>query len=212
MSQRELLVHQLELEEQVAIRTYELECANEKLQQLATLDGLTSLNNRRYCEQLFVTAQEYCQRNHAKLAVVLLDLDHFKTINDNYGHLAGDECLRQVAALLKQHFRRETDIIGRYGGEEFLLILPMYDQTTLMEHLEQFRQHLEQLAILYAEHEPAFYVATSIGALICEATFSANIDKWLYIADENLYRAKEMGRNQVICTKEDSQVSSVSIG
>ncbi|MGL4473805.1 MAG: diguanylate cyclase [Shewanella sp.] len=199
LNQQELLAHQLALEEQVTIRTLELKQANDKLQQLATQDGLTQLSNRRHGEQLFIIAQEYCQRSQENLAVILLDLDHFKTVNDTYGHLAGDQCLRQVSVLLKQHFRRETDILARYGGEEFLIILSGYEQATLIAHLEHFREQIEQLSIHYGAEAP-FKVTASIGGFNCAAKFGSALDKWLSIADENLYQAKKQGRNQVICT------------
>ncbi|MGI2260345.1 sensor domain-containing diguanylate cyclase [Shewanella sp. GXUN23E] len=199
-SQQELIKQQLQLEEQVALRTFELERANSELQTLAERDALTGIYNRRFAESQFKQAQMLCQRGEQALAVVLLDLDHFKQINDEYGHLGGDASLKAVANLLCQHFVRETDIVSRYGGEEFLLILPMCNPLKVESHLKEFASKLRSTLITNPDDGRQFTLKTSVGAVIANAAFSGKIDSWIKRADDNLYRAKSAGRDRVICS------------
>ncbi|WP_326490326.1 sensor domain-containing diguanylate cyclase [Shewanella sp. AS16] len=196
-SKRQLLRHQLELEEKVAIRTHELEQANAKLKQLAEKDSLTGLYNRRYAEQRFGGIQDFCERNDQPIAIAILDLDLFKQVNDNYGHEGGDECLRAVAELLRHHFCRDIDIIARYGGEEFILILPQCNVLNIEEHLERFRIKLTQLVITCPQGQRSFSITTSIGAIVANACFSEHLEDWVRQADIHLYRAKHAGRNRI---------------
>ena len=129
---------------------------------------------------------------------MMIDLDHFKRINDSYGHLAGDECLRQVSALLLQHFKRDTDILARYGGEEFILILPMTNALNIEHHLNEFRTILASTTIDSPDSKQQFNLTASIGAITANANYHAQLDKWIKIADDNLYQAKAQGRNRVI--------------
>ncbi|MCL2914294.1 diguanylate cyclase [Shewanella corallii] len=200
LSQQELIRQQLQLEEQVALRTFELEKANGELQKLAERDSLTSLYNRRYAENQFKQAQTLCQRGEQAMAVVLLDLDHFKMVNDEFGHLGGDASLKTVAGLLSNHFVRETDIVSRYGGEEFLLILPMCNPLKVEAHLKDFTAKLRNTKITNPEDGRLFSLSVSIGAVIANAGYSSRIDTWIKRADDNLYRAKSAGRDKVIAT------------
>lgn len=210
-SQSDLISHQLELEEKVAIRTYELENVNHKLKNLAEKDALTGLYNRRYAENKFASIQELCERSDEAITIALLDLDHFKQINDTYGHLGGDECLRVVAKLLQHHFKRDSDVIARYGGEEFLLILPLCNPLKVEQHLNDFRQALSRLDVINPQDISAFNVTCSIGALIANANHHSSLEEWLKLADSNLYTAKEKGRNQVITSIVSSDTRHESI-
>ncbi|WP_319803620.1 sensor domain-containing diguanylate cyclase [Shewanella subflava] len=197
-SKQELISHQLALEETVALRTLELENANQKLQELVDKDPLTDLFNRRYAEQKFQEIRDFCLRSEQAITIAILDLDFFKSINDSYGHLAGDECLRQVSALLLQHFKRDTDILARYGGEEFILILPMTNALNIEHHLNEFRTILASTKIDSPDSKQQFNLTASIGAITANANYHAQLDKWIKIADDNLYQAKAQGRNRVI--------------
>lgn len=199
-SQRQLMSHQLELEEKVAIRTFELEKANQKLQALAERDALTGLYNRRHATAGFAPLQAMCERSGEAIAVVLLDLDFFKAINDNHGHLAGDECLRQMANLLAQNFKRDSDLVARYGGEEFLLILPMTNALNIEHHLNLFRERLAKHPVDNPSADEPIHMSVSVGAVVANASFSDSLEAWLKVADDNLYQAKAEGRNRVICT------------
>ncbi|ABZ77072.1 diguanylate cyclase [Shewanella halifaxensis HAW-EB4] len=196
-SKSQLISYQLELEEKVAIRTLELEHANCKLKALAEKDPLTGLYNRRYAEDKFPAIQELCQRSDEVIAIALLDLDKFKFINDTYGHDGGDLTLKRIAELLRQEFKRDSDIIVRYGGEEFLLIMPLCNALKIEHHLESFRRKLENIII---KGKQPFQVTTSIGAVIGNGTFSTSLEEWVKQADTNLYQAKETGRNKLVFT------------
>jgi len=196
-SKQELILHQLALEETVALRTLELEKANTKLQELVDKDPLTNLYNRRFAEHKFNEIREFCLRSEQAITVAILDLDFFKAINDSYGHLAGDECLRQVSELLSQHFKRDIDILARYGGEEFILILPMTNALNIEHHLNEFRVKLASTKINSPNAAKQFNVTVSIGAITANANYHAQLDKWIKIADDNLYQAKAQGRNRV---------------
>ncbi|NKF52630.1 diguanylate cyclase [Shewanella sp. WXL01] len=197
-SKQQLLSHQMALEGIVSKRTKELESANKKLKDLVDKDTLTGLYNRRYAENRFNDVLDFCLRSEQAITVAVLDLDFFKTINDSYGHLAGDECLRQVAKLLKTHFKRDTDIIARYGGEEFILILPISNALKIEQHLNTFRKAIEANEIVMHETGKRFNVTASIGAITANASYSKDLDDWIRIADNNLYQAKDVGRNKVI--------------
>ncbi|MFV0594638.1 diguanylate cyclase [Shewanella sp.] len=199
-NQQALLSHQLELEDKVKQRTMDLEIANRKLKDMAERDSLTNLYNRRYTEKQFLKIQDLCERGQDAIAVVLLDLDFFKQVNDTYGHLAGDECLRVMAAVLSSHFKRDVDLLCRYGGEEFVLILPMCNSLKVEQHLNAFREKLASVVITNPADQVTFSVTVSIGAIIADATYSSTLEVWLKQADENLYKAKEQGRNCVVCT------------
>lgn len=197
-SKQELISYQLELEEKVAIRTFELEKANQKLQTLVEKDELTSLFNRRYAESKFRSTQDFCQRSHEVMAVAILDIDNFKSINDTYGHQGGDECLRVLAKAMTQFFKRDTDVIARYGGEEFLLILPFCNVLMIEEHLNNFRKIVTRLVIDNPHDHRKISMTVSIGALINNASHSPYLDEWFKQADLNLYKAKNQGRDQVV--------------
>ncbi|QSX35851.1 sensor domain-containing diguanylate cyclase [Shewanella sedimentimangrovi] len=199
-SQQQLRGYQLELEEKVAERTRELELANAELQRLAERDGLTGLYNRHYAVSQFETLQAMCERSGEAITVAILDIDWFKKVNDTYGHLAGDECLRQVAALLGQEFKRDSDVVARYGGEEFLLLLPMTNALKIEDHLNSFRARLKDTTMISPSDGREFSISVSMGALVANASYAGELDPWIKLADDNLYRAKNAGRNKVFCS------------
>ncbi|WOT03897.1 sensor domain-containing diguanylate cyclase [Shewanella youngdeokensis] len=199
-SKSQLISYQLELEEKVAIRTFELEQANSQLKLLAEKDSLTGLYNRRYAESQFTSIQDSCKRSDEAIAIAIMDLDHFKHINDTYGHLAGDMTLKAVSCLLEQDFKRDADIIVRYGGEEFLVIMPLCNALKIEAHLESFKQKLSQLVILKPGSDIEFNVTTSIGAVIANSSYSNSLEDWIKQADLNLYHAKNNGRNKLVFT------------
>ncbi len=162
----------------------------------AMRDYLTGLYNRRYLfgagEALFAQAR----RAGTGLAAVMLDIDHFKRVNDTYGHLAGDRVLKEVAGVLARALR-QSDLIGRYGGEEFCILLPGIEPGPLLTKLESLREVVATTAIAHGEER--LQVSISIGATLAPAeTLQALIDR----ADGGLYRAKEGGRNRVVIDAE----------
>jgi diguanylate cyclase (GGDEF)-like protein/PAS domain S-box-containing protein len=166
---------------------------NARLQEMATRDALTGLFNRRYLEDCLERELIRAARQDCPLSVIMADLDRFKAVNDTYGHQAGDEVLREFARLLKMH-ARGSDIHCRYGGEEFLLILPDMAEETACERAEQLRMALAAAPI--AAGTSSIRVTASFGV----STFPRHGktgDELIAAADEALYAAKESGRNQV---------------
>ncbi|MVV49189.1 diguanylate cyclase [Pseudomonas sp. PB120] len=161
---------------------------------LSRTDSLTGLlNHGAWKDQLEIEFQR-CRRQHQGGAIALIDIDHFKTINDTYGHVAGDIVLRQLSKMLKQNLRA-TDVAGRYGGDEFCVILPDLPLTSAAVVMDALR---DRFATLGYEQSPALKVSLSIGL---SAFNPAHTDAtlWLNDADQALYEAKTTGRNRVIC-------------
>jgi len=188
---------QLEAEHQKTKRTLEIKEIEIKAilaqaHEIANTDVLTFLPNRR---KIIVDLQEEVIRSNrydTPLSISLLDLDHFKNINDTYGHTTGDEALRSVAARLREQIRH-PDTIGRYGGEEFLIVLPNSQIKAAGEQAERLCQTIRTLQIEANEH--SFNVTISIGV----AQYKIGQENWeqfLHRADEALYRAKDQGRDQ----------------
>lgn len=185
-----------DLEGQVKARTAELAQANQKLYQLAITDPLTGLYNRRH---FFEAAQEQiveAQRSAAPLSVMMMDLDHFKQVNDTYGHLAGDHVL-QAFAQRTLACVRAADVVGRYGGEEFALLLP---ETTLEQAVELGECLRAAIATepVMSEGVP-IAITVSVGVAQYPQGEALSSDELFHLADQALYAAKEGGRNQV-CT------------
>jgi diguanylate cyclase (GGDEF)-like protein len=199
-SKQELVNYQLELEDKVSTRTFELEQANIQLQSLAERDDLTGLYNRRSAESQFSTTYNLCLRSNVAMVVAILDIDNFKTVNDTFGHLAGDECLRVIANSMKLFFKRDSDVIARYGGEEFLIILPMTNTDMVETHLNEFRVKVKELVIHPPHGDEDIMMTVSIGAIIAHASYSRYLEEWFKQADLNLYQAKDQGRNKVVVT------------
>jgi len=169
-----------------------------ELMRLARTDGLTGLFNRRAFDQHLRQIWKQAQRDDKHIAVVVADIDHFKLYNDCYGHQKGDECIKAVADVLSASVSRPLDIVARYGGEEYVIVL--YDPT--VSFLESFSRSLCQKVIdLDIEHkasEAIAKVSLSIGAAITEAAGHVTADQLIRQADDALYEAKNQGRNQAI--------------
>jgi len=172
----------------------------ERLKRQGLTDTLTATNNRRFFDQRLYEEVESSKRNKNILSCLLLDIDHFKQVNDSYGHQMGDKVLREVAALLRGHMRG-SDVLSRYGGEEFAAILSGTSEKKAMEVAERIRSSIEQRRFEYNGKE--FYVTISIGV----ATFNPDVtagakhiqgDYLIAQADKALYAAKENGRNRVV--------------
>lgn len=170
----------------------------ENLQMIQTLkdhaqtDPLTGLYNRRYLFEAGSTLHASAVRSNFRLYAVLLDIDHFKTVNDTYGHEAGDQVIKAIADKLREFFRRKTDIVARFGGEEFCVISSLESEDNLPVFLEHVRAGIQGITIPYGHHKIA--VTVSIGATTPRTgTFEAMLKE----ADDLLYQAKNSGRNRV---------------
>jgi diguanylate cyclase (GGDEF)-like protein/PAS domain S-box-containing protein len=177
----------------------EVQALQEKLREQSTHDSLTGLYNRRYLDDTLARELTLAQRHGYEVSVILGDLDHFKSVNDRFGHLAGDEVLRAFGDLMKQH-ARSSDIYCRYGGEEFLLVLPQVTTAVAIERTEQLRRSLAAKPIPYGD------VPIPITASFGIATFPRDgqtADMLLAAADKALYAAKTAGRNRVLACSTD---------
>lgn len=176
----------------MAVSKLELETSNNELEKLSRTDRLTELNNRGYWEECLAREHMRCKRTKHPASVIIFDIDHFKKVNDTYGHMAGDEVIRQTSAVLRQSIR-DTDIPGRYGGEEFVIILINTPASEAKILAERLRKNIEALTVKYETMEIRFTV--SLGIADVDLTVDEHM-KWLECADQALYVSKESGRNQ----------------
>ena len=167
---------------------------HEEIYRLTTIDGLTQIFNKRYFVETLEREMGRAQRYRRQLSLIMFDIDHFKEINDNYGHLAGDHILRQLAATVQSRIRRE-DILARYGGEEFAIVLPELDRDNAITFAEKIRQLIENSVFEFEETRIPLTVSVGVSILSVDADSPETLIKF---ADENLYRAKDEGRNRVI--------------
>jgi len=185
-----------------------LKFQSDVLRDLVFLDGLTGLYNRRYFDQQLALECARAQRQHGTLALLLIDVDHFKRYNDHYGHQAGDDCLRAVAQLLKDSLKRSTDIVARYGGEEFVCLLPDTDHAHAVQLAQDIAQRVRLRALPHAASDVAPVLTVSIGVASGHCT-TPRLQDLLALADAQLYRAKAEGRDRV-CAAELPQAAAAS--
>ena len=191
------LKHQAdELEKQVAERTSELKYANGKLAELSMTDGLTGVANRRRFDEALLDELARAHRMEQSLALILIDVDHFKKYNDHYGHQAGDQCLSQIALTLCAFAHRPGDLIARYGGEEFVMIAIDTDIPRAIALGEVLRRSVETLAIPHSRSSFST-VTISAGVSVCAPGQTLGPSELLSMADRSLYRAKKAGRNRI---------------
>ncbi|GIU16292.1 GGDEF domain-containing protein [Shewanella colwelliana] len=175
----------------VAINKLQLKAANERLEHLSQTDGLTQLHNRRHWQICMQREFDRHARYGEPTTLVMFDIDHFKRINDTYGHIAGDKVIQHVSHILKQSLR-ETDCAGRYGGEEFSVVLANTDAKSALNFADRLREKIAASAMLYESAKIS--VTVSIGICDIEEELE-NSGKWLANADHALYEAKQAGRN-----------------
>lgn len=188
--------HNARLEERVRDRTAALEAANQKLALLSTSDGLTGLANRRQLDHVLDVEWRRAVRHAGPIALVMVDVDHFKHFNDHYGHQEGDECLRQIASVLAHHAQRSGELAARYGGEEFAIVLPGADADEAGALAEEVRRAIVGLAMPHVMSEFAV-VTVSLGVASVIPDGSEGVSGLIAAADRALYRAKAAGRNRV---------------
>lgn len=174
---------------------------NSRLATLSSIDKVTALPNRRAYEDRFERMWQQAQEDASPLALIVIDIDHFKMLNDVHGHLYGDEVLRRVGSLLSQSLRSTTDFAARYGGEEFVVLLPRTNRESAERVAERIRDLIEMgaspLGTSLPQTECLMWVTASCGASTCTPTDSLNKEHLLECADEAMYQAKSEGRNRV---------------
>jgi len=172
----------------------------EKLETLATEDGLTGLANRRRFDERLLEEWGRAQRENTPLALLMLDLDHFKMFNDEYGHQAGDECLRAIAGILRVEAKRTADLAARYGGEEFAMLLPNTDAKGCAQIAEKILGEIRRAGMAHRLNLPSGRVTASIGGAVFRtgADRSAGRASLIEAADRALYGAKRSGRDRLV--------------
>ncbi|ERT06175.1 diguanylate cyclase domain protein [Lyngbya aestuarii BL J] len=173
----------------------ELQRANLELELLANLDGLTQIANRRHFDYRLQQEWQRMQRLQLPLSLILCDVDYFKRYNDCYGHLAGDDCLVQIAHILYQSIQRAADVVARYGGEEFAIILPYTDTQGAISVAERIHTRVLQQQIPHADSQISPIVTISLGVSSLIPTSTDSPQSLIQLADEALYQAKQSGRN-----------------
>lgn len=181
------------------VRTHvQLKARTEMLERLALVDGLTGIANRRSFDQSLEHEWKRASRNALPISVIMIDIDHFKLYNDNYGHGAGDICLQQVAGALRSVTQRPADLVARYGGEEFAALLPETNNQGAESIASAMREAVSNLKLPH-EHSPvADHVTVSLGHATDIAQAAASPRSMVDAADGALYKAKESGRNRVV--------------
>lgn len=182
----------------MAQRTQELQNANHELQRRTSIDGLTAIANWRRFDEYIEQAGE----RGMPLVVIMVDIDWFKKYNDDYGHPAGDECLKMVARALESGVNRVTDLVARYGGEEFVVVLPDTSGDGGLVVAEKHREGIETLKIEHRE-SPYGRVTISLGVAATLSAHQILMGVLLHAADQALFEAKKSGKN---CVKQASEI------
>jgi diguanylate cyclase (GGDEF)-like protein len=204
-AEAEIITLNAELERRVQERTQhlaqmsvELSAANTALEQLSLQDGLTGLANRRFFDRYLADQIAVARRQKRTLALVLCDIDSFKAYNDDYGHQAGDECLKQIAVALRSCCSRPADLAARYGGEEFAMILPDTELIDAARIAEASRDAVARLRIPHVHSPATSHISISGGVAVLFAAIDPTADQLITAADQLLYRAKALGRNRMV--------------
>ncbi len=179
----------------------DLKQANAALEQLSYLDGLTGISNRRHFTSVFEEEWERAARRRSNLAILMIDVDFFKGVNDLHGHTYGDECLVRIAQTLKDALRRGNDLLARYGGEEFILLLPDTNISAAISIAERLKRATDLAGIVNQASPFDCLLTISIGVSAVQPVQGTSSTSLIELADHALYKAKRGGRNQ-ICTSE----------
>lgn len=194
-----------DLQQQLKNSNARLEESNRELQRLSSLDGLTGIANRRQFDTMLDLEWQRALRHCTQLALLMIDIDFFKAFNDSYGHQAGDDCLKAVAATLDRIAHRPSDVVARYGGEEFAVILPETDADGARHVATQMCQAVAHLDVRHAASKVADRISLSIGIAARSPRGGEDPDRLLTAADDALYRAKKDGRNRIVVAACDDQ-------
>ena len=185
------------LVETIAKMSEKITMQQEKLTQLTLVDGLTGLGNRRKFDEALAYQWRLCRRSERPLSFLIIDIDYFKRYNDSLGHPAGDECLKQVAELLKQAVSRQTDIVTRLGGEEFGILMPDTDKSGAVYMAQQIYDRINTVQFPHPDSPVASYLTFSMGLETLMPSDNIPRSDLFDRADKALYQAKHEGRNRI---------------
>ncbi len=190
-----------ELEKRVLERTNNLENANAELERISSIDGLTQLYNRRYFDRQLEKEINNFQRLCLPISLLMCDIDYFKKYNDTYGHVRGDDCIRTVVGAIERHCRRISDTPARFGGEEFIIILPNTKEVHALAVAESIRRDVEECAIPHSSSPIKKTVSISIGVATVVPDAETDSSAMIALADKALYESKKNGRDRVTLSK-----------
>ncbi len=190
----------VEMQRKLVEVTQQLDAANAELQRLSTTDALTGIANRRALDDFMTREWRRCMRQNKPISVIMLDIDYFKLFNDKYGHQAGDDCLKRVAAQIARAAPRASDMAARYGGEEFMLALGETAEDGAVWMAERVRQMVADLKVTHYATDSKF-VSVSCGVVAVTPTDKMSLETLIESADAALYHAKRSGRDRVMAGK-----------
>lgn len=196
------------LTDSLKTRNLQLQDARRQLAEQATIDEMTGLRNRRGVNIIINDELARMKRMQLPIAVIALDVDHFKTYNDNYGHPAGDQVLQRLANVMLEMTSRAGEFAARMGGEEFVLFYPTVNRMAALELAEELRMKVLGLKIPHEKSLTAEYVTVSIGVVSCVPEWELEFDALLKVADDALYLSKTGGRNRVTCGELEDETHS----
>lgn len=192
-----------ELEYKVQERTLELEVTlrelaekNRELEEKNTTDALTGVRNRRYFDKRYLAEVRRSRREQTSLTIAMVDIDHFKQVNDNYGHLVGDDCIKHVAQTLQSFLKRPSDEVFRYGGEEFAILMPATESDGALELMERIRSQVAESPVQHEKGQLSVTISAGIASSIVTSDYTD--EQLLDDADKALYEAKQSGRNKSV--------------
>ncbi len=198
---RRLLKQMMRVVKMSDMMQLELRNLSERLERMAQIDPLTEMYNKRFFNDAFQREWKSALRTGSPLALLMVDIDHFKRYNDTYGHLQGDECLKAVASEIRQAGSRPRDVAARFGGEEFIVLLPETDAAGATHIGTGVLERIRSLDLEHCGLEVHGRVTVSLGVTACIPTESDSMDAMVRRADSALYAAKSDGRN---CLRVDS--------
>ncbi len=184
--------------ERIAEMRDQLNSLNAELEALSQLDSLTQIYNRRTFNQLAEQQWASAKRHQQPVSALMIDVDHFKLYNDHYGHPAGDACLKQISQAIKSCLHRSGDLLGRYGGEEFVVLLPEADTAGALHVAQKINQAIGELQLRHDVSPTCNKVSASIGGATCVRTTGHSLDELIKNADRALYKIKRSGRNRAL--------------
>jgi len=194
-------VYEENLQKQVQERTRELELAHKELMEMVNRDPMTGLYNRRYFNEISNILFQIAKRENTALSALMIDIDRFKLINDEHGHLVGDIVLKKIASVMLE-MTRKSDIVVRFGGEEFVILLPSTDVKGALLTAQKIREEIESI-VLKDENTKEIRFTVSIGVSTCDCQNDINIEELVHRIDVAMYDAKRSGRNKVAVYTKD---------